>query len=559
MTILRQYKKQNCEATPLNSIPTNIEAVDGFYTHDLSILSGATSDLIELHTETEIYQRITEQMSALIGEGIIIACSFNEETGQSRIKAIKGIDKYLKNVEKIAGSNPFEMVFLKGQSFGNENAGVKVRNGRLEKIQGGLTELTGNAIPHSIAFAIEKVLNISSIYVMGFTWKGRLFGNIVVFMQNGRELRNPLGVEVYVNQATTIFQRYYAEQALRQAHEELEQRIKMRTAELEHVNRELIIEITERQHATQFARSSEEKYKLLVENSCEAILVCQSDMLTFVNPRAVEITGFTQSELTSQPFISFIHPEDREIVLQRYQARIEGKIVPKHDSFRVQCKNGDIRWVESSSVIINWDDQKATLSFINDVTDKMQAEASMKTSYDKLRSVVQGMIQVMTSIVELRDPYTAGHQVRVMKLACAIGREMALSEDQINGIHASGLVHDIGKMAIPAEILSKPGALNDVEYIMMKTHPGIGYEILKQIEFPWPVAEIVLQHHERMDGSGYPGGITGDKICIEAKILGVADVVESMASHRPYRRPSVSTQHWKKSAAIMTSFTIPTL
>jgi len=141
----------------------------------------------------------------------------------------------------------------------------------------------------------------------------------------------------------------------------------------------------------------------------------------------------------------------------------------------------------------------------------------------------------MASVVEKRDPYTAGHQRRVAKLAQAIAREMRLSEDDCTGIHVAASIHDIGKIYVPAEFLSKPGTLSESERAIIGNHPNVGYDILKDIEFPWPIAEILLQHHERLDGSGYPDGLTGDDIMLEARILAVADVVEAMSSHRPYR------------------------
>jgi putative two-component system response regulator len=153
----------------------------------------------------------------------------------------------------------------------------------------------------------------------------------------------------------------------------------------------------------------------------------------------------------------------------------------------------------------------------------------------KLQETLESIIKVIAQTVESRDPYTAGHQVRVAKLACALAEEMGCPTDQIIGIHMAGRIHDLGKISIPAEILSKPSRLTDIEFMLIKTHPQVGYDILKDIEFPWPVAEITYQHHERMDGSGYPRGLKGDEIIPEAKIVAVADVVEAMASHRPYR------------------------
>lgn len=150
-------------------------------------------------------------------------------------------------------------------------------------------------------------------------------------------------------------------------------------------------------------------------------------------------------------------------------------------------------------------------------------------------TVFEDTIQAMAVTVEMRDPYTASHQRRVTHLATAIAREMSLSEDQISGLRLAGLIHDIGKTRVPAEILTNPYKLSEAEFSIIKTHPLVGYEILKNIGFPWPIAQIVHQHHERLDGSGYPSGVSSDDIVFESKILAVADVVEAMSSHRPYR------------------------
>jgi putative nucleotidyltransferase with HDIG domain len=148
---------------------------------------------------------------------------------------------------------------------------------------------------------------------------------------------------------------------------------------------------------------------------------------------------------------------------------------------------------------------------------------------------MEATIYTISKIIETRDPYTAGHQNTVSQLSVAIAQEMKLPEDKIEGIRIAALVHDIGKINIPAEILSKPSKLNEMEFSLIKNHPKVGYDILRKIDFSWPVAKIVLQHHEKIDGSGYPQGLKGEKILLEAKIIGVADVVEAMSSHRPYR------------------------
>jgi HD-GYP domain-containing protein (c-di-GMP phosphodiesterase class II) len=170
-----------------------------------------------------------------------------------------------------------------------------------------------------------------------------------------------------------------------------------------------------------------------------------------------------------------------------------------------------------------------------DITERKRAEERLNETLQHLRVAMASTIQVMGLTVEARDPYTAGHQQRTTVLAEAIGREMGLPPEKIEGLHMAGLVHDAGKISIPAEILSKPTKLTPGEYALVKMHAQRGYEILKDVVFPWPIAEIVRQHHERMDGSGYPRGLKAEEILMEARILSVSDTVEAMVSDRPYR------------------------
>jgi putative two-component system response regulator len=169
------------------------------------------------------------------------------------------------------------------------------------------------------------------------------------------------------------------------------------------------------------------------------------------------------------------------------------------------------------------------------LSERDRAESELQNSLQQLQKAIQGIIHAMAVTVEMRDPYTAGHQRRVAALACAIAKELGLRADIIDGIRMAGVIHDQGKISVPAEILSKPGQLTQFEFGIIKTHPKVGYDILKNIDFPWPVDQMILQHHERLNGSGYPAGLTGDKILLEARIIAVADVVEAMAYHRPYR------------------------
>jgi putative nucleotidyltransferase with HDIG domain len=176
------------------------------------------------------------------------------------------------------------------------------------------------------------------------------------------------------------------------------------------------------------------------------------------------------------------------------------------------------------------------MAVIYDISEKMKMEADLKDSLEKTSRILDGTVHSLSSAMEKRDPYTSGHQQRVAQLACALAGEIGgITAERLKGIWTAAILHDIGKLYVPAEILTRPGQLSRIEFELVKSHAEAGYEILKDIEFQWPVPLIVRQHHERLDGSGYPAGLKGDDILFEARILGAADVVEAMSSHRPYR------------------------
>jgi len=209
------------------------------------------------------------------------------------------------------------------------------------------------------------------------------------------------------------------------------------------------------------------------------------------------------------------------VALQRWQ--IEKALQQILDDLEMQVKERTVELTKSNEAL------RA------EITGRKRIEEELKRTTERLLTALEGAIQAIAMIVEIRDPYTAGHQRRVTQLACAIARKIGFSQARINALHLAGLIHDVGKVNVPAEILANPDGLSEAEYSIIKTHPLVGYEILKAIEFPWPIAQIVHQHHERMDGSGYPLGLSGEDILLEARILAVADVVEAMSSHRPYR------------------------
>lgn len=282
------------------------------------------------------------------------------------------------------------------------------------------------------------------------------------------------------------------------------------------------IDITERKRA-------EEDYIKLFKSAPIAIFITQGDGFTLANPAFGKFMGYTPEEIVAGVKISeSIYKDDLEFVLDRYQRRLDGEDVPTNYQFRTQDAHGNIKWVEITSSLIEWKGKPATLNFTIDVTAKKETEL-------KLQKTLDGIIHALSLVVDTRDSYTAGHQTRVSELAKALAEAKGLSDHDIEGITLAASIHDIGKLGVPSELLSKPTALNSIEFELIKTHCIDGYDILKNIDFPWPIAEIVYQHHEKLDGSGYPRGLKGDEIILGAQIISVADVVEAIASHRPYR------------------------
>ena len=300
----------------------------------------------------------------------------------------------------------------------------------------------------------------------------------------------------------------------------------------------ILIDITERKQAEEEQRQQDKKFRAFVETTQEWIwAIDREGKHTFCNPALESILGYSPEEFVGKDSLAYIYDEDRPKVEELLKEKNSKKEGWSGLVLRWCHKDGSIRFLESTAVPIF--DQAGELvgyrGADRDITERMRAEESLRQSMTQLRTTLKASINALASAIEMRDPYTTGHQERVTKLASAIARELGLSEDQIECIQVAGIIHDIGKIYVPAEILNKPGKLNEFEFMIIKTHSQVGYKILSKIEFPWPIADIVHQHHERVDGSGYPQQLTGKDILLEARILGVADVVEAMSSHRPYR------------------------
>jgi PAS domain S-box-containing protein/putative nucleotidyltransferase with HDIG domain len=295
------------------------------------------------------------------------------------------------------------------------------------------------------------------------------------------------------------------------------------------------LDITERYQVQEALRESEEKYRSLIENLNEIVYSLNRDgHITFISPLVTSVLGYEPGEMEGHSFTSFVHEKDRVMVEESLKDRWAG-ITEKYE-VRMLDKKGRIHYLFlSSRPQFEGNNVVGAIGAISDITDQREAEIKLEASYKKLDSIMDGTALSMVSLLEIRDPYSAGHQRRVSILATAIAIEMGLPEEQVERIRIASLVHDIGKIHIPSEILSKPSPLRKTEFELLKGHPAAGAEIISRFAFPEDISTIVHQHHERLDGSGYPDGLKGDEILFEARILAVADVVEAMVSHRPYR------------------------
>lgn len=272
------------------------------------------------------------------------------------------------------------------------------------------------------------------------------------------------------------------------------------------------------------ASSAREARKLLDQDPYQLVL-CDVEM---PGESGLELTGYIASSYPGTAVMMISGIDDPKIAEKAIELGAYGYVVKpfKANELLINIKNALKR------LGLELERRNYERELEREVFERTQA---LQDTLMVLRKATEGVIQAMALTVEARDPYTAGHQRRVAQLSRAISREISLPEERIEGIYLAGLIHDLGKISVPAEILSKPSRLTDVEFALIKSHPQTGYDILRTIDFPWPIADMILQHHERMDGSGYPRGITGEEILLESRIIAVADVVEALSSHRPYR------------------------
>lgn len=289
-------------------------------------------------------------------------------------------------------------------------------------------------------------------------------------------------------------------------------------------------DITERKQAEKELKDSEERLKILFDYAPDAYYI--SDLKgNFIdgNIASERVIGYKREKLIGSSFLKLklLSLADTAKAAKLLVKNLRGQPTGP-DEFVLNRKDNSKVTVEISTYPVKIEGRTLILGIARDITERKQAE-------ERLKKTMNATIDTMSNMIEAKDPYTSNHQHRVCQLAIPLAQELGLSKDKVEGIRIASLIHDIGKIGLPTEILSKPTTLTDIEFSLIKGHSQIGYDILKSIDFSYPIAQIVLQHHERLDGSGYPNKLKGDEIILEAKIIGVADIVEAMSSHRPYR------------------------
>ncbi|OAI09903.1 hypothetical protein A1359_18170 [Methylomonas lenta] len=281
---------------------------------------------------------------------------------------------------------------------------------------------------------------------------------------------------------------------------------------------------------------SEQRFRSLIEQSVAGAYIIQDDKFSYVNPRFAEILGYAGNvDLQGMNPLDVVSLKDRQEVGRQLAEIITGKSHTASYIFTAIRQDGVGVDVGINCSLSTYLGRPAIIGLMQDITDRKVAQLQISRYATQLQIAFMQTVGLATMLSEMRDPYTAGHERRVAEIAVAIGQEMGLDTNKLEGLRVGGYLHDVGKTAIPLEILVKPGKISAIEYELIKCHPQAGYDVLKDVEFPWEIAKIALQHHERIDGSGYPKGLTGSEMLLEAKIIAVADVIEAMASHRPYR------------------------
>jgi HD-GYP domain-containing protein (c-di-GMP phosphodiesterase class II) len=476
----------------------------------------------------EVYERFAAEAKKLILVDSLAINLYNFQENIMRVAHVSGV-----NIDRRKQGDPLVLEGSLSEAVIRAQTGLRIQPANIDEIVSQFPRLS--TIFQAGLRSIMCVPLISRDEVIGVLHFRSKTPN--AYTDKNLRLAERIGAQIAgaIANAQLFSDLKQAEEALQRVHNELEQRVADRTEELMRVNEELRTEITERKRAEEAIVVAVNDWKNTFDTVTDMITIHDKDFnIVRANPAAKAILGLQLlGEMPLAKCFRFYHGTEKP---PSGCASCESLQTGRPSTVEVFEPHLN-KYLEIRAMPRFGSDGRlfGLIHVVRDITERKQSEDKLQSTLESLRKSFGTTIQVMVSAVETRDPYTSGHQIRSADIARAIATEMGLSKDRIEGIRMAGSIHDIGKLSIPAEILSKPAKLTNIEFSLVKEHARSGYEILKDVESPWPLAQIVYQHHERMDGSGYPRNLKGDEILMEARIMAVADVVESMASYRPYR------------------------
>ena len=476
------------------------------YISEMKFLADTAMDFVEFSLERDIFKYIGEKVQEIIGDAVIYVNEFDKEKDGFVVRYLGGYGKKFKKVLSVIGKDPTKMVYkIVGLEISGQKSKVSIKEGKaillsckLIRWPGGFTEMSSRYISKSASQIVKKLFNLNEAYILGLSRKGEILGEVVIILRGQNKIKNPDFIETFIKQASIALQRKKTEEAL--------------------------------------SKSQQEFASIFKDNPEAIVYVDEQGNILDINSRFFELFGYSLEEIKGKNINSgIIHPSDKIIEGKDLDSKALFKGYINFETIRKK-KDGTLLPVSiSGSPIVVNGRPRGMIGIFMDITNRKTTEEQLKESFKKLQKTMEDSIYSISLVTEARDAYTAGHQQKVSKLAVALAKEMGFPKDKVEGIKIAALIHDVGKINLPAEILSKPGKLSEIEFNLIKNHSQTGYDILKKVDFLWPIARIVLQHHEKINGSGYPRGLKGDEILLEAKIICVADVVEAMSYHRPYR------------------------
>ena len=545
--------------------------------NSIEVLSRTIAKLIDVSGDANAYEIIGEGLRDVTGVSTLLVFSFNDNVHRLRVRTVLGENGHVAAINRLLVDCLESTVIDK-----TERQRFDLLSGKLVRVYGGLFELTNENMSRYHCVSLQKELAITNVYIVGFQWKGQLFGGALLFPAMELQEINSYTIDIFTQHVSIILQRRRIEEELQSSEREYRNLLASSTgigpdnvndskaslvrqlfhrgnndsdtetntlakgkqvdndiARLKNINRQLTRELVETRKREEDMRKVAGQLESIM--NLAPVIIARADLkmnVQYVNRKFEEVTGYSADEIVGKywPSLGGVGVKDTRVMLRRVVQRLMGR--PSRPlQVKIQRKDGKWIYVLGIGDLIRENGRPVGVHVIaQDVTDRILAEKEARRSAIRLQKALEGIIQAMAVTVEMRDPYTAGHQRRVATLAHAIAKEIGLPKDRIIGIELAGLIHDLGKIRVPSEILTYPDTLSEAEFNIIRAHPEAGYDILKNIDFPWPVAQVVLQHHERMNGSGYPKGLSGEEIMLEARIIAVADVVEAIASHRPYRQ-----------------------